>query len=158
MPETFFRVTNTVALAAWMALLLFPGRRAVSGLWVAVVVPACLAFAYVCVLGWKLAAGGAEHADPTTLAGLRALFADDWILAAAWTHYLVFDMVVGAWIARDAVRLGLPWPLRTVALLLTFLAGPVGFLLHVVARGTLRGVADADALPATPNHAGADSR
>jgi hypothetical protein len=46
--------------------------------------------------------------------------------------------VVGAWIARDAVRLGIPWPLRTLALVLTFLAGPVGFLIHLVARGVLR--------------------
>jgi hypothetical protein len=47
----------------------------------------------------------------------------------------VFDMVVGAWIARDAVRLGIPWPLRTLALVLTFLAGPVGFLIHILVRG-----------------------
>ena len=73
-----------------------------------------------------------------TLAGLRAAFADDWVFAAAWTHYLVFDMVVGAWIARDAVRLGIPWPLRTLALVLTFLAGPVGFLLHIVVRTAVR--------------------
>ncbi|MFM8378541.1 MAG: abscisic acid-deficient protein Aba4 family protein, partial [Planctomycetia bacterium] len=69
-------------------------------------------------------------------AGLRRVFADDWVFAAAWTHYLVFDMVVGAWIARDAVRLGIPWPLRTPALVLTFLAGPVGFLIHLAARAT----------------------
>jgi 3',5'-cyclic AMP phosphodiesterase CpdA len=66
------------------------------------------------------------------------MFADDWVFAAAWTHYLVFDMVVGAWIARDAVRLGIPWPLRTLALVLTFLLGPVGFLVHLVTRFILR--------------------
>jgi len=73
-----------------------------------------------------------------TLTGLRDVFADDWVFAAAWTHYLVFDMVVGAWIARDSVKLGMPWLLRTLALVLTFLAGPVGFLMHVVGRGVLR--------------------
>jgi len=59
-------------------------------------------------------------------------------VAAAWTHYLVFDMVVGAWIARDSVKLGVPWLLRTLALVLTFLAGPVGFLVHIVGRGFFR--------------------
>lgn len=73
-----------------------------------------------------------------TLAGLREVFRDDWVFAAAWTHYLAFDMVVGAWIARDSVSLGMPWLLRTVALVLTFLAGPVGFLIHIVGRGILR--------------------
>lgn len=158
--ETFFRVTNTLALLAWIALVLFPGRRSVSGLWCAVVVPGALALSYAGVIGWKLATDGPPppEVDPTTLPGLRSLFADDWVLAAAWTHYLVFDMVVGAWIARDAVRLRLPWLLRTVALALTFLAGPVGFLVHVVARRILRGATDADAPsgPVLPSSAGAD--
>lgn len=89
-------------------------------------------------IGWKLSENGPPPGDVMTIAGLRAVFADDWVFAAAWTHYLCFDMVVGAWIARDAVRLGIPWPLRTVSLLLTFLAGPVGFLIHIIARLTLR--------------------
>ena len=59
-------------------------------------------------------------------------------------------MVVGAWIARDAVRLRIPWPLRTVALLLTFLAGPVGFLLHLVARMALLTLQMDGSLPAMP--------
>ncbi|MFM8709358.1 MAG: ABA4-like family protein [Planctomycetia bacterium] len=138
MAETFFQATNTLALVAWIALVLAPGRRAVSGVACAVVVPAALAFAYAAVIGWKFATLGPPPGDVMTLAGLRQVFSDDWVFAAAWTHYLVFDMVVGAWIARDAVRLGIPWPLRSLALVLTFLAGPVGFLLHVLARGSLR--------------------
>ncbi len=90
------------------------------------------------MIGWKLASGGPPPDDLMTLAGLRAAFSDDWVFAAAWTHDLVFDMVVGAWIARDAVRLGIPWPLRTLALVLTFLAGPVGFLIHIVVRAAVR--------------------
>jgi hypothetical protein len=138
MAQTFFQVTNTVALVAWIALVVFPGRKLVSGLLCAAVVPGLLAVAYACVIGWKLAANGPPAEDVMTLAGLREIFGDDWVFAAAWTHYLAFDMVVGAWIARDSVRLGIPWPLRTVALVLTFLAGPVGFLVHLVGRGLLR--------------------
>jgi hypothetical protein len=138
MPQRFFELTNTVALLAWIALILFPGRRLVSGVLCAVVVPAGLALAYAGVIGWKLAANGPPPGDVMTLAGLRAVFADDWVFAAAWTHYLVFDMVVGAWIARDAVSLGLPIWLRSVSLALTFLSGPVGFLVHLAGRWTLR--------------------
>jgi hypothetical protein len=138
MAQTFFQVTNTVALVAWIALVVFPGRKLVSGLLCAAVVPGLLAVAYAGVIGWKLAANGPPAEDVMTLAGLREIFGDDWVFAAAWTHYLAFDMVVGAWIARDSVRLGIPWPLRTVALVLTFLAGPVGFLVHLVGRVLLR--------------------
>jgi len=145
-PQRLFEVTNTVALVAWIVLVAFPARRFVSHVLCAIVVPGLLAACYAAVIGWKLASGGPPPDDLTTLAGLRSAFADDWVFAAAWTHYLVFDMVVGAWIARDALRLGIPWPLRTLALVLTFFAGPVGFLIHLVTRAGLRqAVAAADA-------------
>jgi hypothetical protein len=138
MAESFFQATNTLALVAWIALVIFPGKKLVSSVLCAVVVPGLLALAYAAVIGWKLASNGPPPGDVMTLAGLRDVFSDDWVFAAAWTHYLVFDMVVGAWIARDSVKLGMPWLLRTVALALTFLAGPVGFLVHIVGRGWLR--------------------
>ena len=138
MAETFFQATNTLALLAWIALVLFPGKRLVSGVLCTTVVPGVLALAYAGVIGWKLATNGPPPGDVMTLAGLRNVFSDDWVFAAAWTHYLVFDMVVGAWIARDSVRLALPGALRTVALVLTFLAGPVGFLIHLAGRAVLR--------------------
>ena len=150
MADTFFSITNTVALLAWVALVLFPGRRAVSHLLCGIVVPAVLAAGYAAVIGWKLSQDGPPPGDLSTIGGLKAMFADDWVFAAAWAHYLVFDMVVGAWIARDAVRLAIPWPLRTVCLVLTFLLGPVGFLLHVVTRVTLRRAVATDDGPATP--------
>jgi len=143
MAQQFFQVTNTLAFVAWIALVVAPGRRVVSHVLCAVVVPGLLAAAYAALIVWKLASGP-PPGDLSTIAGLRAAFADDWVFAAAWTHYLVFDMVVGAWIARDAVRLGIPWPVRTLALVLTFLAGPVGFLLHLLARGGFRGAVDAE--------------
>lgn len=136
--DDFFRATNTLALAAWIVLVLFPGRKLVSGVLCAMVVPGLLAVGYATVIGWKLFVDGPPSGAVMTLAGLQKLFRDDWVFAAAWAHYLVFDMVVGAWIARDSVRLGLPWGLRTSALVLTFLAGPIGFLVHVVGRIALR--------------------
>jgi hypothetical protein len=138
MAQAFFQFTNTLALVAWVALILLPGRKEISGWLCAVVVPGLLALGYAGVIGWKFATNGPPPSDVMTLSGLREVFRDDWVFAAAWTHYLVFDMVVGAWIARDSVRLGLPWLLRTVALVLTFLAGPVGFLVYIVGRWSLR--------------------
>jgi hypothetical protein len=136
--DSFFQATNTVALLAWIALVLLPARRFVSHVLAAILVPAALAVGYAAVIGWKMTQDGPPPGDVMTLGGLKSMFADDWVFAAAWTHYLVFDMVVGAWIARDAVRLGIPWPLRTLALVLTFLLGPVGFLVHVLTRLVLR--------------------
>lgn len=136
--ENLFQATNTLALLAWIALVLFPGRKLVSSVLCALVIPGLLALVYAGVIGWKLSENGPPPGDVMTLPGLREVFRDDWVFAAAWTHYLVFDMVVGAWIARDSMKRGMPWLLRTVALVLTFLAGPVGFLVHIVGRGVLR--------------------
>lgn len=137
MAESFFRITNLVALLGWVALVAFPGRKGVSGLLCAVLLPGTLAAAYAAVIVWRIAAAGQSPMDLGSIAGLRTAFDDDWVFAAAWTHYLVFDMVVGAWIARDAIRLRIPWPVRTICLVLTFLLGPIGFLLHLVSRATL---------------------
>lgn len=150
MADSFFSATNTIALLAWIALVLFPSRRIVSHVLCGIVVPALLACGYAAVIGWKLAASGPPPGDLSTIAGLKAAFADDWVFAAAWAHYLVFDMVVGAWISRDAVRLAIPWPLRTLCLVLTFLLGPVGFLLHVITRFALRRAVATDDSGAMP--------
>jgi len=138
MAQGVFQLTNTLALIAWIALVLFPGKKLVSGWLCAVVVPGLLALGYAVVIAWKFLTNGPPAGDVMTLSGLREVFQDDWVFAAAWTHYLVFDMVVGAWIARDSVKLGMPWLLRTMALVLTFLSGPVGFLMYIVGRWVLR--------------------
>lgn len=143
--EQYFGLTNTVALAAWIALIVAPGKRAIAQVACGVLVPAGLAVSYVGVIGWRLAAGGPPPEDLMTIAGLRQAFTDDWVFAAAWTHYLAFDMVAGAWIARDAVRLTIPWYLRTVSLMLTFLSGPTGFLMHIIVRMILRRPSAVDA-------------
>lgn len=131
MAEQLFQVTNTVALLAWLPLLALPGNRFVTDALCRRLVPAGLAICYVAVIGWQFAAGGPPPGNVMTIAGLREAFANDFVFAAAWTHYLVFDMVVGTVIAREAVAAGIPWPLRSLSLLLTFLSGPVGYLLHL---------------------------
>lgn len=154
MADAYFRLTNTVAFAAWIVLLLLPGQRRVSGWLCAWVVPALLAASYAAIIATKLLLGGGEQSgDIMTMDGLRQAFADDWVFAAAWTHYLAFDMVVGAGIARDAVRRGMPWWLRTACLVGTFLLGPAGFLLHVATRSLFPAPPAAAAEKAVPGDA-----
>jgi len=42
MAQSFFQITNTLALAFWIALVLFPGRKLLSGRLCAVIVPGVL--------------------------------------------------------------------------------------------------------------------
>ncbi len=131
MEESLFTATNTLALAGWILLALFPRRRwahwHVSG----VAIPVALAIAYAALLAWH--APGAEGGF-STLAGVRALFATDGVLLAGWLHYLAFDLFLGAWMCRRATAEALPlWRLYP-ALPLTFLAGPAGLLLFLALR------------------------
>ena len=77
-------------------------------------------------------------ASAMTLEGVRRLFDDPWVMTVAWTHYLVFDLFVGAWQVRDARRHELPHLAVLPGLFGTFMFGPLGLLWYVVLRLGLR--------------------
>ena len=131
MAQQLFQLTNTIAFLAWIPLILFPRRIFLRDTLCKQLVPAVLAAVYLSIISWKFTTIGPPQADVMTLAGLRTIFSDDFVFAAAWTHYLAFDMVVGTVVAREAVACGIPWPLRSLSLTLTFLSGPIGYLTHL---------------------------
>lgn len=94
-------------------------------------IPGLLAVLYAALIAARW--GGAEGGF-SSLADVRKLFADPWLLLAGWVHYLVFDLFIGAWEVRDAGRLGIPHLLVVPCLVLTFLLGPVGLLLYGIVR------------------------
>ena len=69
-----------------------------------------------------------------TLYGVMIGFTAPHIVVAGWIHYLIFDLFVGAWESRDAMRRGVPHGLVIPCLLATFMFGPVGLLLYVLVR------------------------
>lgn len=129
-PERLFSLLNLAAMLAWLPLLLLPRARWASTI-VPLLVPLLLAVVYVVLVALSLP--GSEGGF-SSLAGVRALFADDRALLAGWTHYLAFDLFVGGWEVRDARRRGVPHLLVVPALVLTFLVGPGGLLLYLVIR------------------------
>jgi hypothetical protein len=126
-PEQLFSLLNLVTVAAWLLLILLPRLR-----WTATVVPvlapSVLAVIYVILVAatFMRSEGGFS-----SLAGVRALFENPWMLLAGWTHYLAFDLFIGGWEVRDAQRRGIPHLLVVPALVLTFLFGPAGLLLYL---------------------------
>ena len=131
MAQQLFQLTNTIALLAWIPLVLFPRQTFVRDTLCKQLIPGILAAIYLGVISWKFATLGPPQTDVMTLSGLRSIFSDDFVFAAAWTHYLAFDMVVGTVVAREAIACGIPWPLRSLSLVLTFLSGPIGYLTHL---------------------------
>jgi hypothetical protein len=140
-PDAVFQIANSLALAGWLALLgsfLFPSLAdRISGL----AIPLLLSVAYAgVILGfWARAEGGFGSLDD-----VARLFQSRELLLTGWIHYLAFDLFVGAWIARTARDTGVPFLFVVPCLALTFLFGPVGFLLFATIRAA-RGAALASA-------------
>lgn len=132
--QTVFDLINAAVLPAWLALVLAPRWRFTQALAAGVTVP-LLAAAYVVLLAAVLLAGeGSGEVDFTAIEGVQAIFAEPAGVVVGWAHYLAFDLFVGAWIGRDANRRGVRHLLVLPCLILSFLAGPAGYLLYRLIR------------------------
>jgi hypothetical protein len=126
-PNQVFSVVNLVALASWILLATLPGRRWVAATVAGRIVPGILALVYVAIIAttWRSSEGGFS-----SLPDVALLFSNPWLLLAGWTHYLAFDLLVGAWQVQDARERRIPHLLVLPCLALTFMFGPAGWLLY----------------------------
>ncbi len=132
-PEQVFSISNLIAMVAWVALAILPGRRWVTEVVTSVAVPLLFAIVYVGIVATMF---GRTPGGFSTLAGVAALFSNPWLLLAGWIHYLAFDLLIGTWEARDARERGLPHLLLVPCLFLTFMFGPAGWLVYRAVRLT----------------------
>jgi hypothetical protein len=132
-PEQVFSLANLMAAVAWIALVILPRQRWVTGVVTSVVVPALFALVYIVIIATEF---GRAPGGFSTLAGVAALFSNPWLLLAGWVHYLAFDLLIGTWEARDARERGVPHLLLVPCLFLTFMFGPAGWLLYMAVRLT----------------------
>lgn len=129
-----FEGASTMALAAWVALILLPRWRLLIGT-LRFGVLSVLALLYVTLIfGYFF---GVDGGGFNSIAEVRALFASDPVLVAGWVHYLAFDLFVGIWIASRADVIGLSRFLQAPILAATFMFGPLGLVLFyaVLAAG-----------------------
>jgi hypothetical protein len=106
-------------------------HRVAAARWIAVTVAVAIAMLYAALLGayWTQAGGGFD-----SLANVARLFDSRGMLLAGWVHYLAFDLLVGLWEREEAARLGLSRSALIPSLVLTFLFGPLGWLLFMALR------------------------
>lgn len=126
-PELVFSIANLIATAAWIALVILPGRRWVTEMVTSSVVPLLFASVYVGIVATTL---GRTPGGFSTLAAVATLFSNPWALLAGWIHYLAFDLLIGTWETQDARERGVPHLLLVPCLILTFLFGPAGWLFY----------------------------
>jgi hypothetical protein len=135
MSEALFQVSNIFVLPFWLLMIVLPywrwTQRIIASPWIAA--PTALIYA---ILVLPSAATLLPALAQPTLAGIAALLGTPGAAAIAWAHFLTFDLLTGRWAYLDSRAHKISAWLMTPILLLTFLLGPLGFLLYLFVRST----------------------
>ncbi len=129
-PDQAVSLGNQVAMAGWAILILLPRWDAIVSV-PKYIIPLALCLPYPLLFLPEFAGSGGGYGS---LEAIAKLFENPKLLAAGWLHYLAFDLFIGAWIAQDADRLGAPRSIQAGLLVLTFMFGPIGLALYLIAR------------------------
>lgn len=133
--EALFGIAGKLVLPGWLILIFLPHWRFGAALITSVIIPVLLGGLYA----WLIFAFiGNSDGGFGSLADVRTLFANDYLLLAGWVHYLAFDLFVGSWEVRDSRRLGVHHLAVVPCLVLTFLVGPIGLLVYLAIRFVLK--------------------
>jgi glycopeptide antibiotics resistance protein len=129
--ETIFSMANLTAIVGWILLVVAPRWVWTRAAVLSGAIPLLLSAAYLIliVLFFGKAEGGFG-----SLAEVMKLFTNQWATLAGWIHYLAFDLFVGSWEVKDAQARGISHWFVIPCLILTFLLGPIGFLLYHILR------------------------
>lgn len=132
-PALLFALAFPLAAPFWALMILAPGwsvtHRVISS--PLIVVPPALVYA-LAVLP-QLATVFPAVADPTA-AGVAALLATPVGAAAAWAHFIAFDLFVGRWCYLDSRDRAVHPLVMAPVLVLTILLAPLGLLAYLTVR------------------------
>jgi hypothetical protein len=130
--DLIFLVLNYSVLPAWILLVFAPRWKGTRHLVHAATIPVLLGTAYTLLLFTDR--NGSPDGSFFTLDGVMAIFTSRQTVIAAWVHYLIFDLFVGAWEVRDAARRKIPHWMIVPCLGLTLMFGPLGLLSYLGLR------------------------
>jgi Domain of unknown function (DUF4281) len=130
-PDTVFSVCNSIALLGWIVLIFLPMWRSSDKFIIGVIV-SLFAAIYTYYIAVNLSA--LDMKSFSTLKGVTDLFSNPLAVLIGWVHYLAFDLMVGIFIKKNALKYGISHWLVVPCLLLTFMFGPIGLLLYMVIR------------------------
>jgi hypothetical protein len=130
-PEVF-SLANLLVMPMWILMIVLPKWKATRFLMDYKVIPLLLSLIYAVyiVIAMRIGSG----MDFGSLSSVMALFTEENAVLAGWVHYLAFDLLVGMWMIKQNEGLGIHQLLMVPCLLLTFMLGPVGFLLFMLMR------------------------
>lgn len=129
-----FKICNMAALAAWILLVVFPGKSYTRVFTVSIMSSLVFAIAYTISIGISFGTKGGFG----SLEEVALLFQNPYALLAGWIHYLAFDLFVGSWISAHAAKHSISRWLILPCQFLTFMFGPIGLMSYFLLRIAIR--------------------
>lgn len=130
-----YQVINVSTAPVWLAMILAPRARLTArAVRLAAPVQAGLGLTYLGLLAGGIRDGGGR-VDFTDPESVRAALTRPRAFLAGWAHFLAFDLFVGVSIWRQGLAQGRS---TRVALVLTWLFGPLGLTLFLAQRAASR--------------------
>ncbi len=131
--ELLFKISNAAAVPFWILLVIKPRWKWSHNLIYSAAFPLLMAILYTTLFAMNWGRGP-EGGGFGSLEGVAVLFTSKQLLLAGWIHYICFDLLVGSWEVRDAMKHDIPHWLVVPCLFFTLFFGPAGFLLYMLIR------------------------
>src|SRR5688500_4168320 len=100
-PETIFSLCSNIAMAGWIILIFLPfwfhSDKFILGIIIALL---AIVYAWLVMDSFQFS----DIKKFGSLQGVMELFQNPVMLTAGWVHYLAFDLLVGIFIKRNAVK------------------------------------------------------
>jgi prepilin signal peptidase PulO-like enzyme (type II secretory pathway) len=129
--EQIFSIANLIAMLSWIVLAVAPRWIVTRKIILSGAIPLLLSVAYLILIVLFF---GKSEGGFGSLAEVMKLFTNEWAVLSGWIHYLAFDLFVGTWEVKDAQEKGISHWFVIPCLFLTFMLGPIGFLLYSILR------------------------
>jgi hypothetical protein len=131
-PTEVFSIANMITIPLWILMIFLSKWKVTRFLIDFKVIPLALAFIYAIYIFQAIQIGGMM--DFGSLKSVMALFTEENAVLAGWVHYLVFDLLIGMWMLDQNKKLRINQLIMAPCLFLTFMLGPIGFLLFMIIK------------------------
>ena len=131
-PTEVFSIANMIAIPMWVLMLFFSKWKVTQFLIDFKVIPLALAFMYAIYIFQAIQTSGMM--DFGSLTSVITLFTEENAVLAGWIHYLAFDLIVGMLVLDQNKELKINQLVMAPCLFLTFMLGPIGFLLFMIIK------------------------
>jgi hypothetical protein len=135
MYELLFSISG-VAMISWLLMIFLPKWKITYMLIKWAVFPLALSVCYLVGFAYYVANHGISFVnDFGSYEGVIQLLTVPEVAIIAWLHILAFDQLVGRMIYKENMeRRTVHLIAQSICLFLTFMAGPIGYLLYMVLK------------------------